>query len=132
MFYLVSFMGIYHANSFDRILLYSMKIGVTMSKPIYGLGDRLRVLRAERNISGERVAKAISAQRASYGAWERGERPPPPHMLLRLADYYSVSVDFLLGRSITRSIAADGLTDNQIIAIENMIRSFTNEKNWTN
>lgn len=64
-----------------------------------GLGDRLRRLRHEKGLSLEEVARRIGMSFAALGAYERGERKPSMDRLERLARFYDVSVDYLLGRS---------------------------------
>ncbi len=59
--------------------------------------DRLRELRVEKNISRKRLAKElfVSVRLVSY--WEKGERECSFDMLITLAKYFNVSVDYLLG-----------------------------------
>jgi transcriptional regulator with XRE-family HTH domain len=63
---------------------------------------RLRVLRAERNLTQQDFAREINMSQKSYNAIENGRSQPAMMTLLTIADYYNVSVDFLLGRSDKR------------------------------
>lgn len=62
------------------------------------LADRLRRLRSQREASQGEVANALGIGRATYANWETSRTAPAPDTLRRLADFYSVSVDYLLGR----------------------------------
>lgn len=65
-------------------------------------GKRLRDLRLERKLRQEDLAKIIKVHRATIGKYETEERFPDKETLLILANYFNVSVDFLLGRSDVR------------------------------
>lgn len=55
-------------------------------------------LRNERRLSQQEVADAISVPKRTYAAWERGENDLPIDGLIKLADFFQVSTDRLLGR----------------------------------
>ena len=60
---------------------------------------RLKQLRAERNLLQKEVADYLGITTSAYGFYEQGEREPSLETLKRLADYFAVSVDYLLGRT---------------------------------
>ena len=60
---------------------------------------RLKELREESNLTQRDVANAIHIGTSSVGRWERGEGLPTVDFIIRLADFFQVSVDYLLGRS---------------------------------
>ena len=62
------------------------------------LKERLRELRKSRNISQREAAGALHLSREAYTMYESGQRVPGCEVLTALADYYSVNVDYLLGR----------------------------------
>ena len=47
----------------------------------------------------KQVGEAINVPQRTYAYYESGERMLPPQVLCALADFYSVSVDYLLGRT---------------------------------
>lgn len=59
---------------------------------------RLKVLRESRGISQEELARVLSVSASSIGMYEQGRREPDHDKLRALADYFSVSIDYLLGR----------------------------------
>ena len=61
------------------------------------LKERLKELRAERNLTLEQLAKKTQLSRASLSFWEKGERMPSAYVIYVLAKYYDVSADYILG-----------------------------------
>ena len=59
--------------------------------------ERLRALRAEKNVGQNQVAKDIKVSNASISYWENARQEPTAAALFKLAEYYEVSVDYLLG-----------------------------------
>jgi len=66
------------------------------------LAERMRELRKERNLRQEQLAVALNLGMATYCRYEQGKREPTASVLERIADYYDVSVDYLLGRCDNR------------------------------
>ena len=60
--------------------------------------ERLRSVREQRNLSQKQVADYLGITSQAYGYYERGERNPGSDNLRKLANYFDVSVDYLLGR----------------------------------
>ena len=60
---------------------------------------RLRDLREDADLSQKQVAEILHIQQTVYSRYERGYQTIPAEHLLVLADYYHVSVDYLLGRT---------------------------------
>jgi transcriptional regulator with XRE-family HTH domain len=63
----------------------------------------LRELREDRDLKQEDIAKLLSCTQACYSNYENGKREIPPVVLEKLADFYGVSVDYLLGRTNTKT-----------------------------
>ena len=60
---------------------------------------RLRDLREDHDLTQEQLGRIINVPQRTYSYYENGQRMIPPHVLVALADYYGVSVDYLLGRA---------------------------------
>lgn len=60
--------------------------------------QRLEDLRVDHDLTQKQVADILGCQREVYRRYEKGTRTIPVEFLLKLADYYQVSVDYLLGR----------------------------------
>lgn len=61
--------------------------------------ERLKSLRAEKCISQADLAKQIKLSKSSINMYERGEREPGLETLERIADFFNVDMDYLLGKS---------------------------------
>lgn len=66
------------------------------------LADRLRLLRSEKNITQSTLAQIILVPRVTYAHYELGKRTPDLDTIIRLARYYCVTVDYLIGNSDQR------------------------------
>ena len=62
---------------------------------------RLKKLREEKNMSQYVFAKDFGIAQSTVGGWESGKREPNFETMQKLADYFNVSVDYLLGRDET-------------------------------
>ena len=60
---------------------------------------RLRDLREDHDKTQQQIADILGTSQSMYARYERGANELPLRHLLVLADYYGVSVDYLLGRS---------------------------------
>lgn len=64
------------------------------------IGDVIKELRKERNISQALLAKNLGVSQKAIDYWERGVNEPKASYIVKLADFFGVSADFLLGRSL--------------------------------
>ena len=64
--------------------------------------SRIRELRDAAGISQKKLAEMLGCSRQNYGRYERGEQDIPGKMLISLSRYYSVSADYILGRTTKR------------------------------
>lgn len=60
--------------------------------------ERLKLLRKERKITQIKFAQDFNISKGTIGMWETGKREPDFEMVIRIADYFGVSSDYLLGR----------------------------------
>lgn len=66
--------------------------------------QRIRNLREDANLTQQQVGSAINVPQRTYAYYESGQRMVPPCVLCALADFYNVSVDYLLGRTSNPAI----------------------------
>lgn len=59
---------------------------------------RLRKLRERRQVSRRVLADLCGVSKSAMARYERGEREPGVRVVCELADYFGVTVDYLLGR----------------------------------
>lgn len=60
--------------------------------------EQLKTLRKINGLTQQEIANKIDVSRVAYTNWENGKREPELEMIIRLADIFNVSLDFLLGR----------------------------------
>ena len=60
---------------------------------------RIYELRCDNDLTQQKVADYLMCNRQVYARYERGLREIPVSMLIRLADLYETSVDYILGRT---------------------------------
>ena len=116
--------------------------------------DRLRELRKGRNITLENLAEEMNKHlepgqkpntAAQIGNWERGDRSPSYIEVRKLADFFNVSMDFLVGRAMSEKtdlsllflsgkeidFNSKPLTDQQRFDIFQYVNSYLNPVSYT-
>ncbi|PRR71961.1 helix-turn-helix domain-containing protein [Neomoorella humiferrea] len=63
------------------------------------LGDKIKQLRKKKDLTQDELASIIHVNRATLANWEINRAVPDPTTLQLLADFFNVSVDYLLGRT---------------------------------
>ena len=60
---------------------------------------RLRIIRKKKGLTQKQLAVEVGASERGIQSYEIGERNPPFDQLITLADYFDVSIDYLVGRT---------------------------------
>ena len=68
---------------------------------------RIRDIREDRDITQKQIAEYLMCDQSLYSKYERGEREIPLHLLVALARYYHVSLDYLAGLSNVKTPYSD-------------------------
>lgn len=61
--------------------------------------ERIRNLREDRDLTQTNIARNLEMSQTGYSKYETGENDIPTQILIKLADFYNTSVDYLLGRT---------------------------------
>lgn len=61
------------------------------------IGDRIKELRKEKNFSQSQLARRIGVSQKAVDYWELGTNEPKASYIVKLAELFEVSADFLLG-----------------------------------
>ncbi len=69
--------------------------------------ERMKSIRKAQGYTQSDVAKAVGITFQTYSSYETGNSKPTPDMLCKLADFFNVSIDELLGRTSQTSIFDD-------------------------
>lgn len=90
--------------------------------PESGLPERLRALRFEKNLTQTDVAVRAMISNSALSQYESGKRMPGFPVLLRLAELYGVTTDYILGASDLRLVPGERktLSEDQLIAFERL------------
>lgn len=67
------------------------------------VGARIKLLRIKNGYSVKDICNTLSLPDRTYRAYELGERAPSIELICKIADYYDVTVDWLLGRGAVKS-----------------------------
>lgn len=67
------------------------------------LGERIRLLREEKRLSQEELGKIFSLSQSAIAYYETNRKDPSSETLRKMADFFNVTLDFLLGRSDVRN-----------------------------
>ena len=60
---------------------------------------RIEDLRIDHDLTQQNIADYLAVQREVYRRYEKGTRTIPIDLLIKLADYYHTSIDYLVGRT---------------------------------
>ncbi len=85
------------------------------------LGRMIHELRKSRNISQIDLARALNVSKQSVSNWENNNILPSIEMLIRIAQFFSVSTDYLLGFNSHQYLEVSGLTPDQLSHIQAII-----------
>ena len=64
---------------------------------MHKFSERLKELRIEAGLSQEKLANAVGLTHTAIGLWEQGKRTPNLDAVIVLAEFFSVSIDYLAG-----------------------------------
>ena len=91
---------------------------------------RLIALREQNNITQQQLVEKLNISRQSLSLYEKAERTINIELLAQIADIFSVSTDYLLGRSDTASMNEDLQTACNVTGLsENSIKMLSKFKN---
>ncbi len=92
---------------------------------IIDLSTRLKQLRMDKRLRQEQVARLVGVSKGAISAYETDIRQPSYDVLIRLANLYRVSTDYLLGRTDDRSLDISGLTAHEAAIVSELVASMT-------
>ena len=72
---------------------------------------RLKELREKKGLNMREAAKQLGLAPSTYHNYETGAREPNSEMLIKLANFYGCSIDYLIGNEIRYKSEVDELTD---------------------
>ena len=92
------------------------------------ISARLRELRAKKDVSQDVAADAVNISRVGLARYETGQRIPVVKIAARLANYYGVSVDYLLGKDSTDPTEKAPTPDDARAEAKMLLESMTDDE----
>lgn len=88
------------------------------------LADKLKSLRKQKKLTQMQVAERLWVTKSIISAYESGIRYPSLDMLVKLAQTYSVSTDYLLGVDKKQVIEVSDLSEEQVAILKSLVDEF--------
>jgi len=96
------------------------------------LSVRIKELRKENKMTQDEFGKIFGIVKSTVSMYENGHNSPDDDLKVKIADYFDVSLDYLLGRTNIRkyetehtafhTTSVDGLDEDDIAFVENLIK----------
>lgn len=93
---------------------------------------RLKELRLNNGLRQEQVAKLVGVNKSAISTYENDTRQPSFEILVRLANLYRVSTDYLLGQTNSRSLDLSGLSEQEAALISQLVEGMSNKNEKLN
>lgn len=78
----------------------------------------LTILRKNKNVSQKELAEFLQMSQTAISHFETGRNEPDLKTVIKLADFFNCSIDYLLGHQANNTIYLDSLTNEQKVAFE--------------
>lgn len=90
------------------------------------LSEKIKELRKAKRVSQVEMASALGLTKQCVSNWENDNIQPSIEMLVKIADYFGVTTDYLLCRKETDVINVEGLTPVEISHIRDIVADLRN------
>ena len=92
------------------------------------IGNNIKILRKKFSLKQFEFAKIFGISVQCVSNWENNRTQISLEMIIKIADYFKVSTDFLLGRSQYHSIYTKGLSNREIYHISQIVQALRANK----
>lgn len=93
----------------------------------------LKYLRGKRDLSQQGLADAIGVKKSNIGSWEEGRATPNLEILVKMANYFSISMQDLIAKNISLdSLDSDNQNFSENAQVDAQVDAQVNSKNSTN
>ena len=86
-------------------------------------GNRLKTLRTKNNLTQVQLAQKLGVTKSVISAYENNLRMPSYDILISISRVFKVTTDYLLGVESKQEVDLSGLTDEEILALLNLIKA---------
>lgn len=80
--------------------------------------QRLKNLRKQKDLTQTELANLLNLSHGAIAMWETGKRQPDNDTLLRIADFFNVTVDYLLGRDNEKTPPNEDLSEGEMLLLD--------------
>jgi len=77
--------------------------------------DRILVLMKSRNIKASHLTRELSLSHGVITQWKQGLQKPSSDAIVKIADYFGVSTDYLLGRTSESTFTASNISNSAVV-----------------
>ena len=93
-----------------------------------GFGDKLKQLRTLKGLSQEQLAKRMSITKSMISAYENSIRLPSYDVLIKIALFFNVSMDYFFGFDKRKYIDVTDLSDLQVSILSQLVDELRQNK----
>lgn len=93
------------------------------------LGDKLKSLRLAKKMSQKELAERIGIAKSVISFYESGDRFPSYEVLIKIAQIFNVTTDYLLGIERGRTVDVSGLKEEDIAVVTTVIEALKRKDN---
>lgn len=91
-------------------------------------GEKLHQLRTDNHLTQQDVANRLGMTKSNISYYESGIKTPPSDILIKLANIFHVSTDYLLDVDSSQMISLQGLNDEEIAAVKHIVTVMQHNK----
>lgn len=86
-------------------------------------GKRLKALRYKKHMTQADLSDRLGVTKSVISAYENGVRMPSYDILIQISRIFRVTTDYLLGLETKQEIDVSGLTEEEVLALINLIKA---------
>jgi transcriptional regulator with XRE-family HTH domain len=90
--------------------------------------ERLKVLRESNNLTQVQLAKKLNVSKQSVSNWENNNILPSIDVLIRTAQFFQVSTDYMLGLTDRKYIEVSNLTLEELAHVQQIIKDINKDR----
>lgn len=92
------------------------------------LNEKIKKLRLSYRLTQVELAKELGVSKQCVSNWENDNIQPSVEMLIRLAQFFNVGTDDLLGLKTERTVSVEGLTEEEIAHVKLLIHDLAQKE----
>ena len=89
---------------------------------VYDLSETIRSLRIRNGMNQVELANRLHVSKQCVSNWENDNVLPSVSMLIKMAELFNTSTDYLLGREPANTVSLDDLTEEQRVHVRQIIK----------